>query len=191
MFDVKGTWAVGRRIASEIIAVYEELGSLRKDAELVHEVIPLHLPIRRVTITEYQDALRVLHNYLERAGGRSFSFEDQAAMHVYAGTVARYENQLKQNLRKIELHVIRFGDIAICTNPFELFLDYGNQIRARSKAKQTILIQLACGSNAYLPTEKAERAGHYSAYVSSGIIGHEGGNLLVRTTVETINRLWE
>lgn len=191
MFDVKGTWTVGRRIASEIIAVYEELGALRKDAELVHEVIPLHLPIRRVTITEYQDALHILHNYLERAGGRSFSFEDQAAMHVYAGTVARYENQQKQNLHKIELHVIRFGDIAICTNPFELFLDYGNQIRARSKAKQTILIQLACGSNAYLPTEKAEHGGHYSAYVSSGIIGHEGGSLLVQTTVETINSLWE
>ncbi|MBQ4098387.1 MAG: hypothetical protein IJC72_03665, partial [Clostridia bacterium] len=61
-------------------------------------------------------------------------------------------------------------------------------IRARSKAKQTFLIQLACGSSGYLPTEKAEKGGHYSAYVSSGYTGHEGGDLLVRETLERINK---
>jgi hypothetical protein len=90
----------------------------------------------------------------------------------------------------IEVHVVKLGDIAISTNPFELFLDYGNQIRARSKAKQTFLIQLACGSCGYLPTEKAEKGGHYSAYVSSGYTGHEGGEILVRKTLEEINEMF-
>ena len=43
----------------------------------------------------------------------------------------------------------------------------------------------------YLPTEKAEKAGHYSAYVSSGDTGHEGGDLLVRESITQINKLWE
>jgi len=60
-------------------------------------------------------------------------------------------------------------------------------MRARSKAAQTFLIQLTCGSGAYLPTEKVEKGGHYSAYVSSGIVGHQGGELLVRKTIEVIN----
>ena len=90
----------------------------------------------------------------------------------------------------VETHYIKVGDIAIATNPFELFLDYGNQIRARSKAKQTFLVQLAGGSAAYLPTEKAEKGGHYSAYVSSGYVGHEGGNLLVRKTLDAINKMF-
>ena len=88
----------------------------------------------------------------------------------------------------VELHVVRFGDVAIVTNPFELFLDYGNQIRARSRAKQTFLIQLSCGALGYLPTEKAEKGSHYSAYVSSGYVGHVGGEILVRESVERINK---
>ena len=91
----------------------------------------------------------------------------------------------------MEVHIARLGDIAFATSSFELFLDFGNQIRARSKAQQTFLIQLACGAHGYLPTEKAERGGHYSAYVSSGVTGHEGGDILVRKTVEEINKMFD
>ena len=86
---------------------------------------------------------------------------------------------------------MRLGDVAFATNPYELFLNYGNQIRARSKAKQTFLVQLCCGSFAYLPTEKAEKGSHYSAFVGSGNSGHEGGELLVRKTIQEINALFD
>ena len=48
----------------------------------------------------------------------------------------------------------------------------------------------AMGSDGCLPTEKAEKGGHYSAFVSSGVAGHEGGDLLVRKTVEEINKMF-
>ena len=70
-------------------------------------------------------------------------------------------------------------------------LDYGNQMRARSKASQTFLIQLCCGSAGYLPTKKAEEGSHYSAYVSSGTVGHVGGDMLVRKTLQEINEMFE
>ena len=85
---------------------------------------------------------------------------------------------------------MRLGDVAFATNPYELFLNYGNKIRARSKAKQTFLVQLCCGSYGYLPTEKAEKGSHYSAFVGSGKSGHEGGELLVRKTIQEINALF-
>ena len=90
-----------------------------------------------------------------------------------------------------EAHIIRLGSIAIATNPFELFLDYGNQIKARSLAEQTFLVQLACGHEGYLPTEKAEKGGHYSAFVASGSVGHVGGEQLVRQTLQEINRMFK
>jgi hypothetical protein len=86
--------------------------------------------------------------------------------------------------------VIRFGEVAFATSPFELFLDYGNRMKARSYAEQTFIVQLACGSKGYLPTEKAEKAGHYSAYITSGCVGHEGGDILVREQLEEINELF-
>ncbi len=188
MFDVSGLKVVGRRISNEIISVFEELGDDFKDEGLlVHETFDITLPLRRVTIAEYNNALEQLDKFITKNRGRRISFDDNAAMHIYAGAVVRYELQQKINTFKEEIHIIRFGDIAIATNPFELFLDYGNKIRARSKAKQTFLIQLACGADGYLPTEKAEKGSHYSAYVSSGYTGHEGGDILVRETLERIN----
>jgi hypothetical protein len=191
MFDLSGLNVVGRRLASEVIGVYEELGDNFKDEGLlVHETINLELPLRKVTIAEYNASLDAIERFIDKNRGRRIGFDDNAAMHVYAGTIARYDLQKVINTFEAEIHIVRFGDIAIATNPFELFLDYGNQIRARSKAKQTFLIQLCCDGFGYLPTEKAENGSHYSAYVSSGYTGHVGGDLLVRTTLEKINKMF-
>ena len=89
-----------------------------------------------------------------------------------------------------EIHIVRLGDIVLATNPFELYLDYGNQIKARSKAKQTFIMQLTCGGYSYLPTEKAVKGGHYSAFISSGKVGHVGGEQLVRQTLKGISKLF-
>lgn len=191
MFDVKGLKLVGRRISSEILAVYETLEDDFKDeAELIHRPLKIKLPIRRVTKAEYRNAVEMIDKFIEKNHGKTINFDDNAAMHVYSGIIARYELQKTVNVFDAEVHVLRLGDVAFATNPFELFLDYGNKIRARSKAKQTFLVQLAGGSLGYLPTEKAENGGHYSAYVSSGYTGHEGGDILVRETLENINELF-
>lgn len=191
MFDVSGLKLVGKRISNEIIAVHEELKSEYIDqAELIHQTPRVVLPLRRVTKSEYANAVEMIDRFIEKNRGKTISFDDNAKMHVYSGIIARYELQKTVDVFPIEIHILKLGDIAFATNPFELFLNYGNQIRARSKAKQTFLIQLACGSSGYLPTEKAEKGGHYSAYVSSGYTGHEGGNLLVRETLSEINKMF-
>jgi hypothetical protein len=64
------------------------------------------------------------------------------------------------------------------------------QIKALSKADQTFIIQLANDSGSYLPTEKAEKGGHYSAVVASGKTGHEGGAILVNKTLQSINEMF-
>lgn len=193
MFDISGLKVVGRRISNELISVYEELDKkeMKNDGILKHETLNLTLPIRRVSVAQYNDALDKMLTYIDKNRGRAMNYDDNAKMDVYAGIVARYESQQKINTFDEEIHIIRFGDIAIATNPFELFLNYGNKIRARSKAKQTFLIQLACGADGYLPTEKAEKGSHYSAYVSSGMTGHEGGNLLVGATLTHINDMFK
>jgi len=88
----------------------------------------------------------------------------------------------------IKFHVLRLGDVAIATNPFELFLDYGIQIKGRSKAVLTFLSQLTCDHQGYLPTRRAVAGGDYSAV--SHNVGPRGGRVLVDESVRAINSLW-
>ncbi len=87
-----------------------------------------------------------------------------------------------------ELHVLRLGDVAIATNPFELYVEYGARIEARSHAPLTMLVQLSSGDSGYLPTERAVQGGGYSA--DKFLVGPAGAKVLVDETVKRINELW-
>lgn len=91
-------------------------------------------------------------------------------------------------VRPITFHVLRLGDAAIATNPFELYLDYATRIEARSKPVLTMLVQLSVAGCGYLPTERAIQGGGYSA--DKFIVGPAGGQVLVEETVKQINALW-
>ena len=189
MYDVKGTWKAGRRIFNEIEMEMEEIGEISTEGNFAHTVKVLRLPLRRVTDSEAEDARRVLREALKDK--KTLDYKDSADLYVYAGTLKRYDSQEFFETVDTEVHAIRIGKVAFVTSPFELFLDFGNQIRARSVATQTFEIQLCCGALGYLPTERAEKGGHYSAYVSSGCVGHEGGDILVRESLDMIEDLFK
>ena len=189
MFDVKGTWKIGKRVFNEIEMALEEVEEIKTTAVHRHAVENLKLPLRRVTDKEKADSEQAIRDFFKDR--KELDYNDSAALHVYAGTLQRHKVQELYNTVTTEIHVVRFGNLAFATNPFELFLNYGNQIRARSVARQTFLLQLTNGDLGYLPTETAEKHGHYSAYISSGYVGHEGGALLVSETLDQINKLFE
>ena len=191
MFDLAGMYRVGRRIANEIIQVWEDgLDEMQQDVAFEHRVVDMPLPLRRATLTDVTNAKRAIRDYVQDKDG-DIDYNDVAHMQVYLGILQRFSMQDDLDNITVEIHFIRLGTVAIATNPFELFLDYGNQIKARSVCEQTFLIQLANGADGYLPTAKAEAGGHYSAFLSSGQVGHVGGEMLVRQTLDQIRDLFE
>jgi hypothetical protein len=90
----------------------------------------------------------------------------------------------------IEIHVLRIGDVAVATNPFEYYLDYGIQLKARSPAPQTFLIQLA-GAGTYVPSPRSTLGGGYGSLPASNPVGAEGGGVLRDRTVELIREYWK
>ena len=191
MFDLAGMRKTGKRIANEIIEVYNEgLDEPQTDVPLVHHVHNMQLPLRRVTMAEVKDAQKEIREYLANKEG-DVDYNDSGNLHGPIGIIKRAKLQETRDIVDTEVHIIRLGSIAFASNPFELFLDYGNQIKARSLAEQSFIIQLACASDGYLPTEKAEKGGHYSAFVASGTVGHIGGEQLVRQTVQDINEMFK
>lgn len=189
MCDLSGCRKVGKRIFHEIEDNLEERAEEEDDIQVFkHEVMVLPLPIRRVTKAERDASLEKIQKFADTH--ESYDYSGLAAMHGDCGVVVRYEAQKKFDIIPTEVHVVRFGSAAFVSFPFELFVNYGNIIRARSEAKQTFLIQLANGAYGYLPTEKGEKGGHYSGYVASGFVGHEGGDMMVRAILEAIRKMY-
>ena len=110
-------------------------------------------------------------------------------MKWFEGVKTRYELERTQPRLPVELHVLRIGDVAMATNPFEYYLDFGVQIKARSPAVQTFVVQLA-GGGTYVPTERAIAGRSYGAVPASTPVGPEGGRELVEWTVAAIDALW-
>ncbi|MDR3638057.1 MAG: hypothetical protein P4L84_29905, partial [Isosphaeraceae bacterium] len=176
-------------LARRIVAAWEEAYEGARQEQnagvaLVHRVETVNLPPRAVTDAEVART---------RADIKTLSKDpkQQRLVSWHKDVVDRYERQQAGTVEpyRMELHVIRLGDVAIATNSFELFTQYGIQIKSRSRAIQTFLIQLA-GPGSYLPTAVAVQGGGYSAIVASSIVGPEGGRVLVDRTVALINSLW-
>ena len=185
---------IARRIVQAVNDAHETVKNDRHtEVPLIHKVETIHLPMRLVTEAEYVESKAVVKQTAAQIERDPKSADRlHRRMKWYEVTVNRFESQ-KTNpkpTREMELHVLRIGDVVVCTNAFELFTDFGIRIKGRSKAVQTFIIQLV-GPGTYLPTERAVRGGHYSAIVHSSQVGPEGGQALVDRTVELIDAMWK
>ena len=178
---VAGTWEAVRKTASA-------------DVPLAHRSATLLLPMRKVTEAEYVQAKAECENIdalLKANTDKAPAEVDWMAGPWYGDVVKRYEMQQKNPHTRYRspVHVIKLGETAIFTNQFELFTDYGTQMKARSPAVQTFVIQLV-GSGTYLPTERALHGGGYSAVVQSTSVGPEAGQVLVDETLKLADELF-
>lgn len=174
--------------ARRLVSTWEDVYQLvRKDqhddVELAHRVEVLKLPLQKITAAQANASRKAADAITDpKFRWRKTWFET---------VVRRFEEQQANDNAgfEMELHAVRLGDVAIVTNDFELFTDYGVQMKARSPALQTFVIQL-CGDDTYVPTERAVQGGGYSAVPESIIVGPEGGQVLVEETLKQIKALW-
>jgi hypothetical protein len=183
---------IARRIMAALDEGLATASPASDSVTLVHAVKTWQLPRIMVTDEDYALEKRIPGMSDEERAQQHFVFQQIWPFGLVADLVSRYEQQADNPDQEVESHVIRVGDVVFATNPFELFVDYGMQIRCRSRALQTFLVQLADGSalGSYLPTQRALNGGHYSAVVKSCWVGAEGGQLLVEKTVGAINALF-
>jgi hypothetical protein len=132
-----------QELSRRIVAAWEEAyEGARKaphfDVNLAHKVATIELPDRKVTEAEAAEARSKVETLSRDPRIRRLVVWD-------GDVVKRYERQKAGTAQSfpMELHVIRLGDVAIATKVFELFTEFGIQIKARSRALQTFVIQLA------------------------------------------------
>lgn len=162
---------------------------IRMELPMRHRVETVPLPVWEVSDERVAQA----RNEFEAGKDRADKLESRHYINwrVSRALMARYAYQKKQPFYPAELHMLRLGDVAIATNPFELFVDYGLRIKARSPAEQTMVVQLTADCAAYLPTKRAVKGGGYSARIVDGIVGPEGGKVLVDSSVKILKEMWK
>ena len=203
-----------KRMFDATMMGYESHSEIDYDPIFKHTVDTVSLPKRRASYTAYRQAKQELEELFkkktereafqefvdtihanEKIPGRPGPYDDKeqdfVQMQNRKAVIHRYETQDAEPNFTFDLHTVRVGDCAISTNPFELYLHYGQIIKARSHAFQTFLVQLCPGGGGYLPSPEAERLGGYGGMIVNGYCGSDGGYKLADTAVEKINDLFD
>jgi len=176
-------------------------------ARLQHRVETLALPMNRLSEADVADARREADLWRTRYEAERTKLDAQPAsgrtgrwyvavtgaygrMRWNERVLERFEAQRQgPQTQEVEVHVLRIGDVAVATNPFEYYLDYGIQIKARSPAVQTFLVQLA-GAGTYVPSPRSTLGGGYGSLPASNPVGAEGGGVLRDRTIAWLRACW-
>jgi hypothetical protein len=180
---------IARRIVRAVDDVYEVARtSVRTELPFQHRVERAPLPVWQVSDERYTQAQAAYEAGKDKTD--ELASPDYINWRVSRTMIARHAQQKQDPFFRAELHLLRLGDLAVATNPFELFVDYGLQIKARSPAVQTAVVQLTAECAAYLPTERAVQGGGYSARIDDGVVGPEGGKVFVERTTKILQEMW-
>lgn len=186
VYSVESCVDIGERLALEIKRVLAKAKDTLIDKAIVrYEKMTLSLPGITVDNATYAEANKTVKAYLDTLGKTKLGNKEISMISMPLEKIKRYKEQEYQRMHKVDVHVMRLGDMVFVTNPFELFLDYGNRIKTRSHAMQTFVVQLANGSLGYLPTKVAYETGGYG--VDRGCrVEPEGGEILTESTLSAI-----
>ena len=91
----------------------------------------------------------------------------------------------------VAVHAVRIGDMALVTQPFELYCQFGLDIKRRSPAPLTGVCSLADGRAGYCPTLYGVLGGGYSGEpIQWRRFAPEAGYRLVDAACRLLYDLW-
>ncbi|MBQ8311171.1 MAG: hypothetical protein IJX80_09200 [Clostridia bacterium] len=191
---------IARRILAALDECYAWASQDRIwDAKLSHIVKNVRLEAWKITEEQYLAAKEEYAGYraqgFVRTDDKVADFKENTKRGWLIGRcrsiIERYESGME--FRDAEIHLIRLGDVAFASNPFELYLAYQHRMQARSPFVQTFTVQLAAEIDVggYLCTRTAAENMGYSAVAQSCMVSPAGGDTLVEETLKGLEELYE
>ena len=183
---------IGERITDAVVRGFRKARNrIETRPVFMHAHFDMELPLRLVSEEDYEESRKTIDAFTKQfSAAHRMESADQVAMFNDIGVVNRWELQQKTKVFRFDANVTRLGNVAIITNPFELFNDYGMRIRAKCKAAQVFNVQLTNSSGGYLPTVAAVNGGSYSAKPASTKVGPDGGDKLAEAYIAKIDELF-
>jgi hypothetical protein len=87
------------------------------------------------------------------------------------------------------LQAVRIGDLALCSIPFEVLVEIGLDIKARSPFPKTVVIGIANGSHGYLPTPEQHALGGYETWMGTCRVQEDASVIITKQLLEMLAEL--
>jgi hypothetical protein len=175
---------IGQIVADETLRLY---GQVKYDEHpvLAHRFEDLRVQVRLPAAETLDKARQVLARV--DAGER---IEGQPLIMAF-GAVHLQESFGKHPVDTLAIHAVRIGDLALVTEPCELFCQFGLDIKGRSPAPITAVVGLTDGYGGYCPTIYGILGGGYSGQpISWTRLEPNAGYLIVETAGRLLSSLW-
>ncbi|MGH9372480.1 MAG: hypothetical protein ACRD15_13190, partial [Vicinamibacterales bacterium] len=89
----------------------------------------------------------------------------------------------------VPLQVLRIGDLALATIPFEAFVEIGLELKAKSSFVETVAVSLANGAYGYLPTVAHHELGGYETWLGTNQVEVQAAPQIVDTLLQMLAHL--
>lgn len=174
-------WRLGAKLADAFLAdIPKAKRRAIKDLRLASKVI--EIPDRPLSDSSVcTDRCRGMEEHLNDLDMRRFGLERKVQQERGDGS---------KNV--VEVGALSFGGVAISSNPAELFVEFGLEIKRRSPFEVTLISELTNGYCGYVPTEESFAQGGYETHRSmfSSRIALNGGRIITEASIATLTECY-
>ncbi|MEX2559005.1 MAG: neutral/alkaline non-lysosomal ceramidase N-terminal domain-containing protein [Pirellulales bacterium] len=173
----RSTEEIGGLLAETVLAQLPKLAAV--EAALAVRSAKVQAPLQQYP----EEAVARAAAGMSKIGTRETPFLEQVEINKI-NALGMYES----DTATLQVQVFRLGrDLAVVTLPGEVFVELGLAIKRGSPFKNTLVIELANDTPAYIPTRKAFAEGSYETVNSH--IEPGGGELMVEAAVKMLKEL--
>jgi len=178
-----------RIVAAKVAdAAYRAYTSIEHSRDPVIAMKETELTFNRRVPTESQIAYA--HSVLEQAKDHKKAAELPQRATAYAERVLNFAEECEKSPTvDVLLQTLRIGDLAICTSPFETFVETGLRLKRSSPFPHTFTIELANGAEGYLPTPAQHKLGGYETWLTTNKVEFNASETLTQRLLEMLEGL--
>jgi Neutral/alkaline non-lysosomal ceramidase, N-terminal len=170
-------------VASEVAA---EVVRASKGAE-IHDAVRLAMVQRELTLETRRPTAALIgwaRDVLARPEGAPMKHPRER---IYAERTLRMADMPARI--DVPLQALRIGDLVIFAIPFEVFVEMGLELKAKSPFPQTFVMSIANGAYGYLPTVAHHELGGYETWLGTNQVEIQAAPKIVDTLLEMLPQL--
>ena len=170
---------VANQVAAEVFRAIQEIE--------YHDDVPLRMVQRELTLNTRRPTPKLVawaRDVLARPEGAPSKHPREQ---IYAERTLRMA-EMPERI-DVPLQVLRIGDLAIATIPFESFVEIGLELKAKSPFSETFVISIANGAYGYLPTAAHHELGGYETWLGTNQVEVRAASRIVEMLLQMFGQL--